>query len=223
MFTTTPTTWATSGRTLRLTKPQENSTERRKSYRPLKHKKMKGIVIKLLIISLIGLQIKLDCINRIMFTSKYPCERKVEIKYLFDKNNLYQIKEFLYHNKAQKSSILLDCNKNPYMVHGRDTLIAYGQSIIKIKYKLHYADSSYSKLLAFCNQPVHDNRLFGFFKPGKIVCMNSKQNELIIINVNSCANMRKFNKLISCIRDSKEFTKAFGVRCGVYNGLIKIK
>ncbi len=184
---------------------------------------MKSLVIKLLIINLIGLQIKLGCINRIMFTSKYPCEQKVEIKYLFDKNNFYNIKDFLYHNKVQKSSILLDCNKNPYMVFGRDTLIAYGQSIIKIEYKLHYADSSYSKLLSFCNQPEKENRLFDFFKPGKIVCLNSEQKKLIIINVNSCANMRKFNKLISCIRDSNNFTKAFGVRCGVYNGLIKIK
>lgn len=101
-----------------------------------------------------------------------------------------------------------------------DTLIDLNEKYLDIEYKGNNADSTYQKLWTYCKSNKNNttkNRLFDFFKPGKVILSDTKSKTVRIIIFNTCANMAKLDKVIDCLKKTVYVQKAYAVRCGGYD------
>ncbi len=185
---------------------------------------MKQITFKLALLLSVVLFLGFICMDETMFEGKKTCNTSINIEFLFERHNINILKKYFCSDEVIKSTVITYCDKNVKEVFHGDTIInLYNDSYLEIEYQEKYADTAYFQLLSYCQNPNMENRLFDFFKPGKIICLDSFNSQLKIIIFNTCANMKKFDRIVSCIKTSKQYDKAFGVRCGVRNGLIEIK
>ncbi|WMJ72531.1 hypothetical protein RCC89_05060 [Cytophagaceae bacterium ABcell3] len=165
-------------------------------------------------------------VDDIMFLGKKTCETNVQVEKIFEKGNEGVLKKYFCSESVMSANTITVCGSNVKEPFQGDTIVNLNESYLDIEYEDDYADVSYDKLLNYCESRTFDNlkenRLFGFFKPGKVICLDTKGKSLRVISFNTCANMSKLNKIINCLKADTKYNKAFAVRCGGMD-LVKIK
>lgn len=186
---------------------------------------MKKAVIFLFIASAF-LLFSFVCVNDIMFGKEKTCETDIDIEKIFEKGNESVLKEYFYSEKVISAKIITLCSQKVKGLFRGDTLINLNETYLDIVYQDSYADSTYHNLLGYCESRNIDNKtenkLFDFFKPGKVLFLDTKNKTVRVVTFNTCANMPKLDKIISCVKSNTKYNKAFAVRCGGYD-VVKIK
>jgi hypothetical protein len=165
------------------------------------------------------------CVDDLMFKKEKVCETKVNITQIIEKENIEILKSYFYSEQVNTAKTISLCSQNVIGTFRGDTLINLNETYLDLEYRGNYADSTYQRLWEYCKSyksNTRENRLFDFFKPGKVLLLDTNSKTVRIITFNTCANMPKLDKIIDCVKTNSKYNQAFAVRCGGYD-VIKIK
>lgn len=176
---------------------------------------MKRIALLLLLIVLLAFSSDKGsgCLTTLLYLNQEVCEKPISKEVIwFLHGTQTDISPALTLNKATKLTNTIRCAdlKKP------DTLYSYNQGYLDIFYSDAYADTAYLNLVDTIRKGRKkiSNPYLVFCKGGRILCLDKKRSCLRIISINSCAAPSRFKRIITCLKQEKEYSKVFVAYCG---------
>jgi len=123
-----------------------------------------------------------------------------------------ELKNFFEYDKIINSESKGECKKIAQNNAGVEYHL--GNKIVELKYSQKTADQIFEKLIKHLNSPIKSiDLMFRYFKPGKIISLDSNNSCITITYFNSCRDMDSFQKLVDCVSNDVSLN-TIAIKCG---------